>query len=430
MRKTHASALFHKDFTIMILGQIASLFGNSILRFALSLYVLDLTGSATAFGGILALSMIPTVVLSPFGGLLADRVNRRNIMVALDFTTAAVIALFTLTASKGAGILPIGVTMVILSVIQSFYQPSVQASIPALVSDDRLVQANGTVVQVNALATLLGPIAAGLLYGFLGIGPILITSGICFFLSAVMELFLHIPFTPQPHNGGALSMVKNDFSTVWKFLVRDNPQLFKLLGVLALLNLFLASMITVGLPYLVKIYWGLSSQHYGFAEAALAVGSILGGLLSGLVAKRFDFRRSYKLLLIASGAMLPVGAAAFTRSMPLLSYGVTIAAVVVSLCFATLFNIFAQTFAQRQTPAHLLGKVASFITVVCMCAYPLGQALYGLLFDRFSGAVWAIVFFACGVSLLVALATGKIQRKLPAEEPAEQGSSADIPNVG
>ncbi len=418
--------LFRKDFTIMVLGQIASLFGNSILRFALSLYVLDLTGSAAAFGGILAVSMIPTVVLSPFGGILADRVNRRNIMVALDFTTAAVIAVFTLTASKGAGILPIGVTMVILSVIQSFYQPSVQASIPSLVGDNRLVQANGMVVQVNALATLLGPIAAGMLYGFWGIAPILMTSGLCFFLSAVMELFLHIPFTPVKRSGSALSMVKSDFSTVFKFLVRDNPQLSKLLGVLALLNLFLSSMITVGLPYLVKIYWGLSSQHYGFAEAALAVGSILGGCLSGLVAKRFDFRHSYKFLLIASAALLPVGLAALTRDMPLVSYGVTIAAIVTSLCFAALFNIFAQTFAQRQTPPHLLGKVASFITVVCMCAFPLGQALYGILFDRLSGAVWVIILFACVVSLLVALATGKIQRGLPAEEPA----AAQTPKVG
>lgn len=68
--------LFHRDFTLMIIGQIVSLFGNSILRFSLSLFVLDQTGSAAAFGGILAVSMIPTVLLSPFGGLLADRVNQ------------------------------------------------------------------------------------------------------------------------------------------------------------------------------------------------------------------------------------------------------------------------------------------------------------------------------------------------------------------
>ena len=92
--------LFHKDFTIMVLGQIISLFGNSILRFTLSLYILDTTGSAAVFGSILAVSMIPTVLLSTFGGVLADRVNRRNIMVVLDYCTSFIIFLFALLHEK------------------------------------------------------------------------------------------------------------------------------------------------------------------------------------------------------------------------------------------------------------------------------------------------------------------------------------------
>ena len=69
--------LFSRDFTLMVAGQIISLFGNAILRFALSLYVLDTTGSAAAFGGILAVSMVPTILCSPLGASLADRVPRQ-----------------------------------------------------------------------------------------------------------------------------------------------------------------------------------------------------------------------------------------------------------------------------------------------------------------------------------------------------------------
>ena len=72
--------LFSRDFTLMVAGQIISLFGNAILRFALSLHVLDTTGSAAAFGGILAVSMVPTILCSPLGGVLADRVPRQRIM--------------------------------------------------------------------------------------------------------------------------------------------------------------------------------------------------------------------------------------------------------------------------------------------------------------------------------------------------------------
>ena len=184
--------LFHRNFSLMIIGQIISLFGNAILRFALSMYVLDLTGSAAAFGTILAVSMIPTVLLSPVGGIIADRINRRNIMVALDFTTAGLIAVFTLLFTVSDSLWIIGLLMVLLSVIQSFYQPSVQASIPALTADENLMKANSVVIQVNALANLVGPVLGGFLYGFFGLMPILIASGLCFFTSAVMEIFLHL----------------------------------------------------------------------------------------------------------------------------------------------------------------------------------------------------------------------------------------------
>ena len=95
--------LFNRNFTMMIIGQIISLFGNAILRFALPLYVLDATGNAAIFGGILALSMIPTVLLSPIGGVIADRFPRQRIMYVLDFATAALVAAFLLVFGAGGG---------------------------------------------------------------------------------------------------------------------------------------------------------------------------------------------------------------------------------------------------------------------------------------------------------------------------------------
>ena len=72
--------IFTRNFTFLILGQISSLFGNYTLKFALSMYVLEQTGSASVFAGMLSLALLPTIFLSPFGGILADRANRRNIM--------------------------------------------------------------------------------------------------------------------------------------------------------------------------------------------------------------------------------------------------------------------------------------------------------------------------------------------------------------
>ena len=83
--------LFTRNFTLLILGQLISLFGNFILKLALSMYVLEVTGSAAIFAGILSAATIPTILLSPLGGILADRADRRNIMVALDALTGVTV---------------------------------------------------------------------------------------------------------------------------------------------------------------------------------------------------------------------------------------------------------------------------------------------------------------------------------------------------
>ena len=84
--------LLGKDFALVVAGQIVSLFGNAILRFSLPLFLLRETGSSALFGAVTACSLLPMIVLSLLGGVLADRVNKRNIMVFLDFSTAGIIA--------------------------------------------------------------------------------------------------------------------------------------------------------------------------------------------------------------------------------------------------------------------------------------------------------------------------------------------------
>lgn len=300
------SRLFQRDFTIMILGQIISLFGNAILRFSLSLYVLEVTGSAAVFGTILAVSMIPTVLLSPFGGVLADRLPKQKIMTILDFVTAGLIVFYDSVYGSAGNLAAVTIFMILLTLIQAFYQPSVQASIPLLASQEQLMAANGIVMQVQALAGLLGPILAGMLYGIGGVKPILAASAVCFFLSAVMELFLRIPHEKREADGSPVRMALLDLKGAVTYLIRENTCLFKLLIVVAGINLFLSALFIIGLPYLVKIYLGMSAQAYGFAEAAMGMGSILGGLVSGLAGKKIPFKHSHYFLLGTPLLLIPV----------------------------------------------------------------------------------------------------------------------------
>ncbi len=112
--------LYEKNFNILVLGQVISLFGSSIQRFALSLYLLDLTGSAGIFSAILALSMVPVVLISPIAGMLADRGNKKRLMIGLDSLSALLLLVYVWIVFNGQDhVLVIATVMVLLSTIST-----------------------------------------------------------------------------------------------------------------------------------------------------------------------------------------------------------------------------------------------------------------------------------------------------------------------
>ena len=172
--------MWNRNFIMVVLGQIISLFGNAILRFALPLYLLNQTGSSALFGIVSACAFIPMIVLSPVGGIFADRVNKRNIMVVLDFTTALLVLAIILLLGKMNLVALLLCALFILYGINGAYQPAVQASIPILLQSEYIMQGNAVINLISSFASLIGPVVGGALFGFYGIMPILYVSAICF----------------------------------------------------------------------------------------------------------------------------------------------------------------------------------------------------------------------------------------------------------
>lgn len=397
--------LFNRDFTLVAIGQLISLFGNAILRFALALYVLDATGSAAVFGSVTAIAVIPTILLSPFGGILSDRVNRRNIMVSLDFATAALALGLGLLLSEENAVALITVTLLLLSVIQACYTPSVNSSVPLLQAEGNLVKANAVVSQVSMLANLIGPVLGGVLYGFFGAMPIILVSGVCFFLSAVLELFIHIPFQPLDAKTSILQIVKDDLRESIRFMTREQPDILRITLMIAVYSLFIVSTITVGLPYMIRTVLGLSSQLYGAAEGLMAAAGIAGGIASGFLADRLKTSRLYWLLVLSGAALVPVGAAFLLGCGPMTCYIVITICIMAMQLLIALFSIFMLSLAQSRTPSHLLGKMTAYIMTLTMCAQPVGQALYGVLFDRFAGSLYLPLIATALIAAAIGLAS-------------------------
>ncbi|EQE56868.1 putative membrane protein [Clostridioides difficile CD43] len=116
-------------------------------------------------------------------------------MVIFDFSSSlTVLILAVFLFNNNGSILLVGIIMTILSVISTMYQPTVQSSTPLLVDNEHLMNANGIVAGVASLTNIAGPVLGGVLYGVIGINAIIVISCVSFFLSAIMEIFIQIPF--------------------------------------------------------------------------------------------------------------------------------------------------------------------------------------------------------------------------------------------
>lgn len=164
-------------------GQAVSVFGTSLLRFALSLYVLDITGRADIYATLFAVSSLP-VLFSPIAGALADRFNRKSIMVGLDLTNG-LLSLLLLIAFlfNQTSIFVIAIAMILFGFVGAMDTPVVTAIIPGISASDKLESANGILQGVQSLSGIVAPVLGGLLYGLIGMNHILIIITVLFFLT-------------------------------------------------------------------------------------------------------------------------------------------------------------------------------------------------------------------------------------------------------
>lgn len=416
--------LFNRNFTLLLLGQVFSLIGNYTLKFALSMYVLERTGSAAIFAGLLAVATVPQVLLAPIGGLLADRLNRRNMMVALDALSGTAVFLtflgsgglhetggFHVMSQEGPSLLLISILQVVLGILGAFESPTVQACVPQMQTGENLLKGNAAVSQIQAVAGLVTPFLGSLFYTAFGIRPVLAVCAACFFLTALLECFIRLSHQKRPGGQKIRQILRQDLGESVDFLLKKRPEVFRLLLLAALASFFVVGTAVVGLPFLVRNVLGLSANHYGAAESLMGGASVAGALAVGMLAGRLR-EKGLQSLLIAVGAVLIPAGAAFL--LPL-STGVRYLILLVCFCIAqavcSMFSILALSMIQESTPEHLTGKIMACVIALSTCAQPVGQVVYGLLFDLSAGSTWLVLLPTAAVLIaLGGLSAGFLQR--------------------
>lgn len=392
----------NKNFIIIVIGQIISLFGNAVQRFSMSLYLLHFTGSTAAFAKILAISTIPYIIFAPIAGRLSDKINKKKIMIYLDLFCAALIGGYALILLNGRDSeFVVGAVMFILSICYTLYGPAVTSSIPQIVNEDRLTSANGIINQVGSAVNFVGPILAGVLYGLVGIKLIVIINALSFLMSAILELFLDIPDAESKTNNVIgkdklsddynssdrllyFEFVKNSFidmKNTFMHLMNENKIILGIIVSYALGNIFLVPILSIIAPYFINIYLGLPSEIYGMVEGICVLGMICGGFWISIKPEMFSMKKvhyTYVPMILGVALMSVIVFLKINNYAMAGLFSLSGMAIMMSL---SLSNVLTLTFIQKEISMDMLGSVSALSTAVATISVAPGQLLFGQAID-------------------------------------------------
>jgi len=393
------------SFILLVISQGISLIGTSLLRFAISLHVLDLTGSAEVFATMVAISFLPMVFFMPIGGAMADRFSKKTLLVISDSANTVFVAILAVLLFGGSqSIFMLGATITLLTLVSSAYHPTVTACLPALVEKEELAKANGIIKGIRSISVLAAPMMAGLLFGTIGVENLVGLCVIIFLFSAIINIFIKIPYIPKEMNGGIVRVIAADLKEGFVHITRENPILLKLSLIFTVLVFFFQAMLSVAFPYMVRIGFGMSEQSVGMANATLGAAILIASLVAGRLRNHLRLSRLPYFIAAIGVAVTPI---AISTLLPLDNVLLPFLIFVVGFMFImftfTLVDISVMTYTQSNVPPHLVGKaIAIFISIANLSA-PIGQFVLGFLLENLSEGRFALFISIAALTVLLAI---------------------------
>ncbi|SKC47318.1 MFS transporter [Maledivibacter halophilus] len=286
------------------LGKFVSLFGTFIYSFAIGLYVLKLTGSGLSFATTLAFSTLPMVIINPIGGVLADRLNRKVLVVLMDlFNGILLIGLYFLSLSYGLSLMMIYISTFIMTSFMTILDISFEAAKPNIVSDNNLMNVNSISKIIDSLSTILGPMIGGVLFAIVDIKLFIIVNGISFLFSGISEMFIDFKFNYKKELCGEKKDINfiGDMKQGLEYMM-DKREIVDLFTILIILNFSIGLSITVPLPVIINNILKLGPKYLGIIQGLLPIGLIIGAIF----VKKVNKGLSYNKILILMSFVLAI----------------------------------------------------------------------------------------------------------------------------
>lgn len=360
-------------FSLVWAGQVLSILGTGMSRFALGVWAWDLTGSATALGLVAAFSFTAIILLSPIAGALADRVNRKWVMLFSDLgaglATAGVFALFL---TGHLQVWHLYVASVVSGAAEAFMLPAYTASVSTLVPKEQYGRANGMTASIYTISETLAPLLAAMLIGYVGVGGVLLIDVLSFSAAILLTGLVAIP-RPSAEANRKRASIWQDSAFGFQY-IREHRTLLWMLILSAVSNVLVAFFINLIRP-MVLAQTGESATILGRVLSAGGVGGLVGGFLMsawGGPKRRVDGWLGAVLV-----RTIGIGVAGVGRTPEMWAIGaflVGFATPISNACHLAIWQV--------KVSPQVQGRVFGARRVVMQITVPVATLLVGLLADH------------------------------------------------
>ncbi|HMK09620.1 MAG TPA: MFS transporter [Anaerolineales bacterium] len=389
-------ALRVRPFALLWTGQTISRLGDSLYRIALSWWVLEETGSATAMGTVLVVSFLPMVLFLLVGGVVVDRLPRFRVLFACDVLNGVVVAVVTLLAAAGRlEIWHVYIASAIFGLADAFFYPAYNASVPQIVPPEALPSANSLTGLSFQITGIVGPAIGATLVAVGGTPTAFGLDCLSFFISAACLFPLLRLTLPRSAEAAARSPVEDLREGLGEVVART--WLWLSIAFFGLVNVLDAGPRNVAMPFLLHDDLGLDVSALGAVTSSLAVGSVAAAVFLG----RFHRLRRRGLLLYGCELLMGVMLVLFGR-LPWLA-GLMLVAAIYGVGITIGSMVWTNTL-QEMVPQEKLGRVSSIDALGSFVFLPVGFAFAGILTERIGPSN----VFVLGGSLVIVLTVGML----------------------
>lgn len=366
-----------RQFLALLVGQGTSAIGDATTAAALPLLVLALTGSGTQMGIVGMLQSLPPLLIGLPAGALADRWNRRRMMIGCDLARALLVTMIPISLLMGLPTMAVIFAVVApIAAFSALFEAAYFGAVPALVGRAHLGTANGYLHATYGVGVVIGPAMAGILSGSIGPGPTLFIDSGSFLLSAVCLLFIRRPLRDALQENEAPASLTQGIREGVRFILQER-RLRVVLAFWSVANLISAPLVPV-VSFYVTVDRGMSATAFGIVVSSYAIGSVLGALTAARTPR------------LQRGLSMLQGSALNAVGMLVLTMLEQLPALILVACLAgmasAVANVSYLTLRAGLTPDAMQGRVGSAARSALFGLTPVGMLGGGVLLDVFGGA--------------------------------------------